>query len=78
MAHPDDESFCTGTVYKLTHDYNAKVDLACITNGEGGYKYSTLLAFVGVLHRLAFVGVLHQQIEDEHKHKIVGEEHQRW
>ncbi|MBS1489805.1 MAG: PIG-L family deacetylase [Bacteroidetes bacterium] len=42
MAHPDDESFCSGTIYKLTHDYKAKVDLVCVTNGEGGYKYSTL------------------------------------
>lgn len=42
IAHPDDETGCAGTVYKLTHDYKAKVDLVCITNGEGGYKYSTL------------------------------------
>jgi N-acetylglucosamine malate deacetylase 2 len=42
IAHPDDESGVSGTVYKLTHDYKAKVDLVCITNGEGGYKYSTL------------------------------------
>lgn len=42
IAHPDDETGCAATVYKLTHDYKAKVDLVCITNGEGGYKYSTL------------------------------------
>ncbi len=42
IAHPDDETGCAGAVYKLTHDYKAKVDLVCITNGEGGYKYSTL------------------------------------
>ena len=42
IAHPDDESAMAGTVYKLTHDLNASVDLALVTNGEGGYKYSTL------------------------------------
>lgn len=42
MAHPDDETMCAGTIYKLTHTYGAKVDLVCITNGEGGYKYSSL------------------------------------
>ncbi len=41
-AHPDDETGCAATVYKLTHDLHGKVDLALITNGEGGYKYSTL------------------------------------
>jgi LmbE family N-acetylglucosaminyl deacetylase len=41
-AHPDDETGCAATVYKITHDMHGKVDLAIITNGEGGYKYSTL------------------------------------
>jgi len=41
-AHPDDESGFAATVYKITHDLHGKVDLALITNGEGGYKYSTL------------------------------------
>ncbi len=41
-AHPDDESGFSVTIYKLTHDLKAKVDIAIITNGEGGYKYSTL------------------------------------
>lgn len=42
IAHPDDESGFCATIYKITHDLNGKVDLALITNGEGGYKYSTL------------------------------------
>ncbi|MDI9359121.1 MAG: PIG-L family deacetylase [Phycisphaerales bacterium] len=42
IAHPDDETICAGTIYKLTHDYKATIDLVCITNGEAGYKYSTL------------------------------------
>lgn len=41
-AHPDDESGSAATIYKITHDLHGKVDLAVITNGEGGYKYSTL------------------------------------
>ena len=41
-AHPDDESACAASVYKITHDLHGTVDLAVITDGEGGYKYSTL------------------------------------
>lgn len=41
-AHPDDETGCAATVYAITHHLKGKVDLALITNGEGGYKYSTL------------------------------------
>lgn len=41
-AHPDDESGCAATVYKITKELNGTVDLAVITNGEAGYKYSTL------------------------------------
>src|SRR5579862_5655319 len=42
VAHPDDESAFCATIYKITHDLHGKVDFALITNGEGGYKYSTL------------------------------------
>ncbi|MBL8148715.1 MAG: PIG-L family deacetylase [Blastocatellia bacterium] len=41
-AHPDDESAFAATVYKITHDLKGKVDIVIVTNGEGGYKYSTL------------------------------------
>ena len=41
-AHPDDDFFFAATVYRITHDLKGKVDLALITNGEGGYKYSSL------------------------------------
>jgi LmbE family N-acetylglucosaminyl deacetylase len=41
-AHPDDETTFAATVYKITHELNGVVDLAVITNGEAGYKYSTL------------------------------------
>ncbi len=41
-AHPDDESGMAGTIYKITHELNGNADLAVITNGEAGYKYSLL------------------------------------
>lgn len=41
-AHPDDETAFAATVYKITHELKGIVDLAVITNGEAGYKYSTL------------------------------------
>lgn len=41
-AHPDDDALFSGTVYRITHDLGGTVDLALVTNGEGGYKYSTL------------------------------------
>lgn len=41
-AHPDDESAFAAAIYKITHDLKGKVDMAIVTNGEGGYKYSTL------------------------------------
>ncbi len=41
-AHPDDETAYAATVYKLTHDFNGLVDLVVVTNGEAGFKYSTL------------------------------------
>ncbi|NGP88159.1 PIG-L family deacetylase [Fodinibius halophilus] len=41
-AHPDDDALFAATVFKTTHLLDGKVDLALLTNGEGGYKYSTL------------------------------------
>lgn len=41
-AHPDDESGMAATIYKITHELGGKVDLAVVTNGEAGYKYSLL------------------------------------
>lgn len=42
IAHPDDETTFAATVYKITHELKGTVDLLLVTNGEGGYKYSTL------------------------------------
>lgn len=41
-AHPDDDALFSATVFKTTHLLGGTVDLALMTNGEGGYKYSTL------------------------------------
>ena len=41
-AHPDDDALYAATVFKTTHLLDGVVDLAIMTNGEGGYKYSTL------------------------------------
>lgn len=41
-AHPDDESVCAATVYKINRDLKGKVDIVVITNGEAGFKYSTV------------------------------------
>ena len=42
IAHPDDDAVFAAVNYKITHDLGGIVDLALVTNGEGGYKYSTL------------------------------------
>ncbi len=41
-AHPDDETAYAATVYKIHHDLHGTIDLVVITDGQGGYKYSTL------------------------------------
>lgn len=41
-AHPDDDALYSATVFKTTHLLDGIVDLAMMTNGEGGYTYSTL------------------------------------
>lgn len=45
-AHPDDDVIFAATVWKTTKLLNGTVDLAVMTNGEGGYKYSTLGNYV--------------------------------
>ena len=42
IAHSDDETSFAATLYKISHEMNGIVDVVMITNGEGGYKYSTL------------------------------------
>ncbi|OOQ57779.1 PIG-L family deacetylase [Mucilaginibacter pedocola] len=48
MAHPDDESTFSVTLYKIAKEQHGTVDLFVITNGEAGFKYATLAeAFYG-------------------------------
>jgi LmbE family N-acetylglucosaminyl deacetylase len=42
IAHPDDESILAVTLYKIAKEHQGIVDLFVITDGEAGYKYSTL------------------------------------
>ncbi|CAN5309800.1 hypothetical protein BH09BAC2_BH09BAC2_05480 [soil metagenome] len=42
IAHPDDETGFAATVYKVAKEKHGIVDLVVITNGEAGFKYSTL------------------------------------
>lgn len=42
LAHPDDEIAFAATTYKIMHEFGGMVDVVMVTNGEGGYKYSTL------------------------------------
>ncbi len=41
-AHPDDETSFPIILYKITHDLKGTVDLALITDGQGGYIGSEL------------------------------------
>jgi LmbE family N-acetylglucosaminyl deacetylase len=42
VAHPDDEYYFAATVYRMAVQLGGRVDELVITNGEGGYRYSTL------------------------------------
>ena len=42
FAHPDDETTVAGALYKTATFLDGTVDMVLITNGEGGFKYSTL------------------------------------
>lgn len=40
VAHPDDESECAATLYRISHEIGGIVDQVVITNGEAGLQYS--------------------------------------
>ncbi|KAA6456700.1 PIG-L family deacetylase [Acidobacteria bacterium AB60] len=42
VAHPDDEYYFAATVYRLAVQLGGIVDELIITDGEGGFRYSTL------------------------------------
>src|SRR5580704_12877189 len=42
VAHPDDEYAFAATVYRVARELGGTVDQIVITDGGGGYRYSTL------------------------------------
>lgn len=42
VAHPDDEYYFAATTYRIAQELDGTVDQVIITNGEAGYRYSTL------------------------------------
>ncbi|MCX8050709.1 MAG: PIG-L family deacetylase [Chlorobi bacterium] len=42
QAHPDDETGCAALLFALARYQRATVDICVVTNGEAGYRYSTL------------------------------------
>src|ERR1700721_1867850 len=42
VAHPDDEYEVAGTVYRISKELSGTVDQVIITDGEAGYRYSSL------------------------------------
>ncbi len=40
VPHPDNEAMSAASVYKITHTLDGTVDLATITDGSGGFRYS--------------------------------------
>jgi N-acetylglucosamine malate deacetylase 2 len=44
VAHPDDEYEMAGTVYRISRELSGMVDQIIITDGEAGYRYSSLAA----------------------------------
>jgi N-acetylglucosamine malate deacetylase 2 len=42
VAHPDDECEVAGTVYRISKELFGTVDQVIITDGEAGYRYSSL------------------------------------
>ena len=59
-AHPDDDALFSATIFKTTKLLGGKVDLALMTNGEGGYTYSTLGNYIynKELKHLLYVHIL--------------------
>jgi LmbE family N-acetylglucosaminyl deacetylase len=46
VAHPDDEYACAASVYRLVRERGWVADQVIVTNGEAGYRYSTLAEVV--------------------------------
>jgi hypothetical protein len=46
VAHPNDEYACAASVYRLVRERRWAADQVIVTNGEAGYRYSTLAEVV--------------------------------
>jgi len=42
VAHPDDESECAATTYRLVRELGWAADQVIVTDGESGYRYASL------------------------------------
>jgi len=42
VAHPDDDAMFSASIYRITHTLGGKVDLAVVTDGSGGFRFSQL------------------------------------
>ncbi len=81
IAHPDDEYEMAGTVYRISKELFGTVDQVIITDGEAGYRYSSLaVPYYGVdltdeaVGRSRLPGIRRE--EARHAGKILGIRHQ--
>lgn len=52
VAHPDDESECAATLYRITHELGGIVDQVIVTDGAGGQHFSApALDYYGLSRR---------------------------
>ena len=71
VAHPDDELVAAASIYRLARERGVTVDQLVITNGEGGYRYSTLAeAFYGL--PLTKEEVARRELPDIRKREILA------
>jgi LmbE family N-acetylglucosaminyl deacetylase len=71
VAHPDDESCFSATVYQITHNLHGNVDQFIITNGEGGFRYALLAEpFYGL--QLTTEAVGRASLPEIRKHEVLS------
>lgn len=81
VAHPDDEYEVSGTVYRISKELLGAVDQVIITDGEAGYRYSSLaVPYYGIdltdeaVGRARLPGIRRE--EARRAGKILGIQHQ--
>lgn len=68
FAHPDDETTVAGAIFKTATHLGGRVDMLLVTNGEGGFKYSTLA------ERMYGLELTREDVGREHLPRIRREE----